>query len=119
MHIFGMVGVAQLVEHRVVVPRVVGSIPTAHPKNHRNLKANLMNYMQYYQDPWNLTFGIVLVIVGFSYLIEAIFGIQIPIFKIILGILLTYWGLKMLTSPIPTIKKKCTYWYRQYVDDED
>ena len=28
-----MVNVAQLVEHRVVVPRVVGSIPTIHPKN--------------------------------------------------------------------------------------
>ena len=29
-----MVSIAQLVEHQVVVLRVVGSIPTAHPKNH-------------------------------------------------------------------------------------
>ncbi len=26
-----MVGVAQLVEHRIVIPEVVGSIPIAHP----------------------------------------------------------------------------------------
>jgi small neutral amino acid transporter SnatA (MarC family) len=75
--------------------------------------------MHYYQDPWNFTLGIVLIVVGSAYLIEAIFGIQIPIFKILLGLLLTYWGLKMLTSPIPIIKKKCTYWYRHYVNDDE
>ena len=78
-----------------------------------------MNHMHYYQDPWNFTLGIILIVIGFSYLIEAIFGIQIPIFKILLGFLLTYWGLKMLTSPIPIIKKKCAYWYRHYVNDDE
>ena len=29
-----MVGVAQLVEHRIVIPVVVGSIPIAHPINY-------------------------------------------------------------------------------------
>ena len=29
--IYTMVGVAQLVEHRIVVPAVVGSIPIVHP----------------------------------------------------------------------------------------
>ena len=29
---FFVVGVAQLVEHRIVAPVVVGSIPIAHPK---------------------------------------------------------------------------------------
>ena len=28
-----MVGVAQLVEHRIVAPEVVGSIPIVHPNN--------------------------------------------------------------------------------------
>ena len=33
-----MVGVAQLVEHRIVIPVVVGSIPIVHPINYTQIR---------------------------------------------------------------------------------
>ena len=41
-----MVAIAQLAEHRIVVPSVVGSSPTSHPKK-RRFKASFLFYIKY------------------------------------------------------------------------
>ena len=41
-----MVGVAQSVEHRIVAPDVVGSIPIAHPTSKRTMINSLLNLLQ-------------------------------------------------------------------------
>ena len=45
-----MVGLAQLVEHRIVVPGVVGSSPISHPTKNEPGKAGLIHKSLSYWD---------------------------------------------------------------------
>lgn len=40
--------------------------------------------------------GILLIIVGILFFVRSIFNLQIPVFKIVAGFLLIYWGLSMM-----------------------
>jgi len=42
--------------------------------------------------------GLLLVLLGIIVIINVVFGIKIPIFRIFLGLLLIYWGLRLLTG---------------------
>ena len=84
-----MVNVAQLVEHRVVVPGVVGSIPIIHPKN-----LNILNRFKKRMAVENIEqiIGIVLIIVGVIAIARSALsgalsleGLLIPIIIIVLG----------------------------------
>ena len=52
-----MVDVVQLVEHRIVVPSVVGSSPIIHPKLHYRTGLTLRNSAQRYPLPKSLPSG--------------------------------------------------------------
>ena len=52
-----MVDVVQLVEHRIVVPSVVGSSPIIHPKLHYRTGLTLRNSAQRYPIPKSLPSG--------------------------------------------------------------
>ncbi len=82
-----MVSVAQLVEHQVVALRVVGSSPTTHPI----FLGLSMNFLD-----GNFLAGVLLLLLGITVLLKAIFNLDIPIFKIVLGSILVYCGLIML-----------------------
>lgn len=46
----------------------------------------------------NMTFGIVLILFGLVILIKALFGIDIPLFRILCGCGLIYWGINLITN---------------------
>ena len=82
-----MVSVAQSVERQVVVLVAVGSIPTAHP----NFKIHTtMNF--------ELFWGLCLFFLGLSIIINILFGIAIPVIRLIAGGLLIYTGVSMITE---------------------
>ena len=45
-----MVGLAQLVEHRIVVPGVVGSSPISHPTKNEPRPASPVSVLKYHWD---------------------------------------------------------------------
>lgn len=44
----------------------------------------------------NMFWGVVIILVGLLVVINAVFGINLPIFKTLFGLLLIYWGIKVL-----------------------
>ena len=109
-----MVGVAQLVEHQVVVLRVEGSSPSIHP---------IFKEKSMYNLNFQLILGVLLVAFGIQVLIKVFFGLEIPLFQPLLGCLLIYWGLTLLLNK-PNIKtSKNVYWqshrYHQEKEDND
>lgn len=61
---------------------------------------NSYQYNRYQGKPmcWEIIFGVLLVLWGFSKIIGTIFNIYIPIFGIIFGIILLYLGITMITG---------------------
>lgn len=56
-----------------------------------------------------LIWGLFLIVLGVSFIIKALFGWDIPIFKVALGIALIYWGIQVLFDtqrPFCTINRK-------------
>jgi hypothetical protein len=89
-----MVSVAQLVEHQVVVLRVVGSIPTAHPKIKNGMLIMISRLLHIYYDQAFL--GFVLVLFGVTLILKAIFKFNLPLLPLFGGIMLIYAGLSIL-----------------------
>ena len=42
--------------------------------------------------------GVIVILVGLSIILRAVFGIHIPFLRIIFGFVLIYWGVKMITG---------------------
>lgn len=106
-----MVNVAQLVEHQIVALVVVGSIPIIHPnflnvnnyaihRRHDNLLVSYERIFQIMKHIFSseIFWGSILIIFGLSVLIKAIFGIDLPLMRVIFGGLLIYLGFSMVTS---------------------
>lgn len=49
--------------------------------------------------------GIVIITIGVIVLLNAIFGFDLPIFRILIGVLLVYWGLKVLLGSFSITSK--------------
>ena len=102
-----MVKVAQLVEHRVVVPRVMGSIPIFHPNLAPvRLGPNKGKNMQLYYNI-EIIAGVLFLLWGITTIIKIIWGIDIPIFKAILAMGLVYLGITLL------VRQKNSYFYHK------